>query len=383
MRVALLTPDVDDASGTNLNAVSHASVLTGAGHKVTIFAYMDGSLCGMPVEGLKQPVWLPLWDKPWRYLFGLLPPPLHIPLVRRSLSSLRSFDVVITYAYPLTWLGYYAKKIYGAKYIWYSDGMLLPELYRLPHEKLYFWLLKSPLLWRNSATNADLVAVETNFLREEFKRRFGLESIVIGSLLESCLFNPGAAGDEVRREYNLGEAPLILYVDAIEPDKNVEILLHSFELVRENVPNAKLVLIGKHKYGSYWRRIQRLSNASVIFIRYVPHAKLPAFYAASTLFATCTTWEEGLSHTAIEAQACGKPVVAFRLPAHEEVVKNGETGILVDNIGNAGEFASALLTLLKDPALAADMGRKAADWASYLADKGRREVQELLNIIER
>ncbi|MDD3994979.1 MAG: glycosyltransferase family 4 protein, partial [Dehalococcoidales bacterium] len=100
--------------------------------------------------------------------------------------------------------------------------------------------------------------------------------------------------------------------------------------------------------------------------------------AASDVFATCALCEEGLSHTIIEAQAFGKPVVAFDIPAHREIVKNGETGILVKDVGNKEDFASALTELLTNPTKINTMGENAALWAEKLGGKAINDFNTLL-----
>jgi len=382
MKIACLVTSTDDNSGTNLQGFSQATLFREAGHNVNVYAATGQEKSfGMPVETFKYPFSIPILGKPWRNLFSLLPRPLHLPLIQQSLESLQYADVIIGYAFPLNWLGYYAKQRHGTKYIWSIDGVCFPKLYELPYEKLYFWLLNQ-WLWKKSGTNADLVTVETDFLKELIKQRFGIESIVVGSFIDLSSFNQDVSGEEVRDLYHLGDNPLVLYIDRLETEKGIEILLESFSLVRKVIPNARLMLIGKYRHKSYWKRIQKLADESVIFIDYVPHTDLPAFYAASTIFATCATWEDGFSHTIVEAEACGKPVVAFNVGSHGEVVKSGETGILVTGLGNAQEFASAVVKLLSDQKLAKRTGEKAAKRAKELATRGISDIQGLLKRIE-
>lgn len=183
---------------------------------------------------------------------------------------------------------------------------------------------------------------------------------------------------KIREELQLSDDPLILYVDRIEEHKGIEILLDAFDIVLKKFPNTKLMIIGKCTRKHYWRKIVARKNTSIIFIDHIHHNEISAFYQASTIFATCAVFEEGLSHTILEAQAFGKPVVAFNITNHKEVVKNGETGILVDRIGDGVEFASALLSLLSNPDLRDTMGRKAVVWTSNLANTGKNDIDSLL-----
>jgi 1,2-diacylglycerol 3-alpha-glucosyltransferase len=66
----------------------------------------------------------------------------------------------------------------------------------------------------------------------------------------------------------------------------------------------------------------RLSDESIFFAEQISDGDLPFYYAACDVYATCSL-QEGFNLTIVEAQACGKPVVAFDIGPHEEVLDNG------------------------------------------------------------
>jgi len=379
MKIAILVHSIDDASGTSVVAMQQAALFRKAGCNVTLFTIRpNNKLPEVPVENLQPPLRLPVWR--WSLMpFTLLPPPLNLALVYQAVRLFSSFDAVIAYDYPFSWFGYYAKRLYGLKYIWFLQGVNLPEVCDSILQKLYS-RIQTYGLYRMSAANADVVATETDFLKEILKHRFGIESIVIQNTTHLS-FNLSVTGNELRRKYHLGDEPLILYVDRLEANKGIETLLDSFSLVLEAIPEAKLMLIGKCRE-SYWERLKERFNSSIIYVNYVPHDEIAAFYAASTIFATCAVYEAEFSHTMVEAQAFAKPVVAFNVGAHKEVVRSGETGILIDRVGDAREFALALITLLSNHDLASSMGGKARQWAKQLGDRGTRDFQQLLDKIK-
>jgi len=385
MKIAILALSVEDTSGSSVVAMDQAASFVKAGCDITFFTlWPNDKPVEMPMKTLTlpQPLGLPLWRRPWISLFSLLPPPLHLPLIYQAVRPLSKFDAVIAYDYlSLSWFAYYAKKLYGLKYILFLQGMFLPEVCEYNWQKVYS-RMHTYGLCKLSAANADIVATETEFMQEILRHQFGMESIVIQNPTH-LPFNTTITRDEVRHRYHLYDDPLILYVDRLEAGKGIETLLDSFKLVRETIPEAKLMLIGRYlSKESYWKRIQQSCDSSIIFVDYVPHNEIAAFYAASTLFATCATFEEGFSHTIVEAQALAKPVVAFNVGAHKEVVRSGETGILIDRVGDAREFASALVTLLSNHDLASSMGGKARQWAKQLGDRGTRDFQQLLDKIK-
>jgi len=103
-----------------------------------------------------------------------------------------------------------------------------------------------------------------------------------------------------------------------------------------------------------------MSNSSVVFAGYVPDDEIPAYYAACSVYATATLWE-GFDLPLAEAQACGRPVVAFNLGPHPEVVIEGKTGYLTPP-RDVNAMARAIQSLLTDDITRERMGRDAAEF---------------------
>ena len=91
------------------------------------------------------------------------------------------------------------------------------------------------------------------------------------------------------------------------------------------------------------------------FAAEVPVWAMPDWYRALDLFVAPQRWE-GFGLTPLEAMACGVPVVATRVGAFEELVADGETGLLVPP-GDVGALAGAIEAILRDGARGASMGR--------------------------
>ncbi len=88
----------------------------------------------------------------------------------------------------------------------------------------------------------------------------------------------------------------------------------------------------------------------VRFLGNVPHSDIPTYIRASEVFVLNSEYE-GLSHTLLEVQALGTPIIASGVCGNPEVVEDGVNGLLVDP-GDPSTLHEALKKMLGDPALA-------------------------------
>lgn len=119
------------------------------------------------------------------------------------------------------------------------------------------------------------------------------------------------------------------------------------------VPEADFVLLGvvQPDMGAHVRNLP----ANVAVLDQVPPGVVLDEMKASDIF-VLPSWWEGLPMAVLEAMAVGLPVVATRVAACPEVIEDGKGGILVQR-GDVAELASALRTLINDPARRERMGR--------------------------
>ena len=133
-----------------------------------------------------------------------------------------------------------------------------------------------------------------------------------------------------------------MYVGRIAPHKGIHLLLESFKIIKNYIPNSKLIVAGKPTFNDYFNKLRKSADKDVIFTGFVDDKDLPYYYAACNVYVSASLWE-GFNMPAAEAQACGKKVVAFGIGSHPETVKNG---ILVEK-GNIKKFAEAVIKLLR------------------------------------
>jgi 1,2-diacylglycerol 3-alpha-glucosyltransferase len=140
------------------------------------------------------------------------------------------------------------------------------------------------------------------------------------------------------------------------PSKGMHLLIDAFHRIKAEIPRAKLIIVGKPAYPGYEKTLHRIADDAVIFAGEVSDEELPYYYAACDVYATASLLE-GFNIPLVEAQACGKPVVAFDTGPHPEVVDDGKTGILVP-LCDTSSLSSAIIKLLQDKELINMMGNQ-------------------------
>lgn len=130
--------------------------------------------------------------------------------------------------------------------------------------------------------------------------------------------------------------------------KGGRVLLEAMALLRRRLSRARLLVAGAP-------RVERVPER-VAFLGPVEAQELPALFAQSTVFAL-PTLQEPFGLAFLDAMACGLPCVGTRVEAVPEIVRDGETGLLVPP-GDPVALADALERLLADPARARAMGAR-------------------------
>ena len=339
MRIAILTPTLLPFSGIDRLVEKEAERLS-KGNSVDVFALraeMKLKNAKVVEMGMPQNSFL---ERAYRLFYFLD----FIKIIRYT-RRMKKYDKIICHQYPMTIYGSLAKKMYGKEYIYHDAGIAYPHLFESVLERAYMRLFS--LFTAMSIKNADGAISISNFLKNELKRDAGIESTVEYIEVDRKRFNKNIDGRNIRAKYKIKSGPLLLYVGRISPHKGIHLLIEAFGMIKKRIPEAKLVIVGKNTFNAYSERLKNLAKSSnlgesVLFAGFVKDDELPQYYAACDAYTTATLWE-GFDLPAVEAQCCGKPVVAFNLCSHPEVVKNG---VLVKP-GDTREFAEAVIGILK------------------------------------
>ena len=232
---------------------------------------------------------------------------------------------------------------------------LYPELHTRA-KRLFF-----PLAIRASARQADALTAVSESTRQDAIRVLGIspEKITTTQLGVDPAFRPindAAIKGKIAEKYDLPER-FILYVGLLEPRKNLPMLIRAYKRLIDGGENFKLVLVGRYgwMYEELLRQINNLDLEEMVhFTGYVSQEDLPLVYNLSSLFVYPTLYE-GFGLPALEAMACGVPVITTDVSSLPEIV--GEAGILVP-VNNVEALYGAMIAVLGDEDLRRKMINK-------------------------
>jgi len=178
---------------------------------------------------------------------------------------------------------------------------------------------------------------------------------VVTAPIDTTRFRPDA---EARRST---PGPFLLFAGRVnDPRKNVRLLLQALARARRRRPDLALVLTGEPPDRRLLAGVAEHGlDGAVRFAGHQPLDALVRLYQGALLF-VLPSLQEGLGIAALEAMACGIPVISTRCGGPEAVIEDGETGRLTPN-GDAGAFADAILELLADPERLARMRRRCVE----------------------
>lgn len=192
---------------------------------------------------------------------------------------------------------------------------------------------------------------------------------VIPNSLPGAFLEVPAAALATRRER------LVLYVGRLARVKGVHTLIRAFARVHAQAPGSRLMIVGaaqpgavqQHDSDSYVNELRELAAAllppqAVVWTGWLSGEELVRLYRTAALAVFPSECIEGFGMVALEAMACGAPVIASRRPGFEYLLGDGR-GLLVDDPRNVEALAAAMLDLLENRDKARDMAQRAFRFA--------------------
>ncbi len=187
--------------------------------------------------------------------------------------------------------------------------------------------------------------------------------------VDHAFFSPGSRRGARDALHLPAEVPVLVFVGRIQPLKGLGVAVDTLAEVRRDHPEARLVVVGgpsgpegERERDRCRARAEALGvDAAIRWVAPQPHHVLSTYYRAADVV-LMPSRSESFGMVALEAAACGVPVVAAAVGGLRSVVVDGVTGHLIDG-RDPGEYAAAVHGLLADPTAATAMGNRAAERA--------------------
>jgi len=375
LRIGLFTdtyaPQVNGVS-VSLQLISKG--LREAGHQVTIFAprfpgYHDEQPSVFRVPSLKYlnkpPIYVAVLGTPrttWsltRRQFDVLHAhsPLTIGVLAYFTASTKNLPLIYTYHTSITDYTHYLKVIGGTG------------------------LIRRAARWFSTTTTnlGDQVVVPSpKFQRLLLEQKVRKPIHIIPNGIDLSNFKQAKYPGSLRARLGIKpDAPLLLSVGRIDPEKRLDFLIDAFVLLADQFPQARLVFAGD---GGARKHLEQKAASTQVrerihFLGMVDRAGLPDVLHDATMFLSASTTEVH-PISVIEAIASGLPVVAVQDEAFEGMVLEGENGHMTPLDVNL--FGKAIGNLLTDPAKLEQYGKRSAELSRKFSIEG--QVQSLENL---
>lgn len=354
MRVLVTSPVFPpDLGGPAVYVPSVARFLLERGHEVRVVAFCSESepkghpfpvqtisRGPLPVRYLKA-FWAVFWAAGWADVVYVNE---HLALLHVLAAKLRRRPVVIRIMVDGSWEISHRKGWSG------SDGIVAFQT------RTYGWkvrLVRS--LQRRWWSWCTAIISCSEFLRQILIQHHGVSPEKVRRIFNGY---HGPKETDVRQtreqaRVELGcehEGKLILTICRLMGWKRVDQLLRALVDLPGDV---HLAVAGDGDMQQEWEDLAKELGVAgrVQFLGNVPHEKIPLWIRAADVFALVSEYE-GLSHTLLEVQALGTPMVASNVCGNPEVVEDGVNGLLVDP-QDAAHVAAAIRRICEDPELGA------------------------------
>ncbi len=221
---------------------------------------------------------------------------------------------------------------------WYSFGTPIGKL-----------LLKK---WMNKL---DMKIAVSKPAMDYVSRHFPADYTIIPNGIDTAHFHPDVSpiAEFVDGKLN------ILFVGRLEKRKGVNYLLEAYKLVKKEIPESRLIVVGPgtRLRRKYEKQTRRNGLKDVSFIGYASYSELPSYYKTADIVCAPATGWESFGIVLLEAMAVGKAIVASNIEGYASVLNHGEEGLLVPP-KNSEKLAEAMLTLMTDRTLRQQMEAK-------------------------
>ena len=375
LRIGLFTdtyaPQVNGIS-ISLQLVSEG--LLRRGHQVTIFAprvpgYTDDQPDVLRIPALKYlndpPVYLAVLGTPrstWsltRKHFDVLHAhsPMTVGFLAYLTASTKNLPLIYTYHTSITDYTHYVKFIGGTRVIQYGARWFSTKSTNLGDQ---------------------IVVPSPKFHRLLLEQKVTKPIHTIPNGIDLSNFNAAKNPGSFRAKLGVApDAPILLSVGRVDPEKRLEFLIDAFAHMADQLPTARLVFVGDGgaRKGLEEHAAATNVNDRIHFLGMVNRSELPDILHDSTVFLSASRTEVH-PISVIEAIASGLPLVAVKDEAFDGMIVENENGHLTPL--DIGAFTDTLVKLINDPERLKRYGKRSAELSEkYSIEAQVRSLEKL------
>jgi phosphatidylinositol alpha 1,6-mannosyltransferase len=171
-------------------------------------------------------------------------------------------------------------------------------------------------------------------------------------------FSPARRSPDWRRAHGIGDGEvLIAYAGRLVAEKNMALMARVFARLKQEALPHRTILLGDGPEAGWMRK----AMPDTVFAGFLHGGEMAAGYASSDIF-FFPSITETFGNVTLEAMASGLPAVNADATGSRSLVREGETGFLVDP-ANEGLMVERLAQLIADPAMRARFGARAREIA--------------------
>ncbi len=130
-----------------------------------------------------------------------------------------------------------------------------------------------------------------------------------------------------KAQFGLGKEPMVLFVGSLIPRKGLPFLVEAAKKIVKQQADTKFVIVGEGPQKNQLTESIKAAGlaGNFVFLGNLNETQLPLIYNCADVF-VLPSIQEGQGIVLLEAQACGKPVVAFDVGGIKEAMQDGKTG---------------------------------------------------------
>lgn len=236
---------------------------------------------------------------------------------------------------------------------------------------------------RKSFLLADRIIVNSEFLRTHLvtkvpEARHKIRVVYPGVETKRFPSRYSSEGETARKfhreQKGLVHRKVVIFLGRLIPLKGVHHLLAIVPKLAKVHPDLLVVIVGSPFYGShrstqYSRKLMKMGERykkHIRFVPYVPYSEVPGWFMAADLAVMPSGKREAFGLVNVEAMATGLPVIATRAGGMQEIIKDGETGYLINQKNIKAELTEKLLLLLHNTSLRRQMGQRSRERVEQL-----------------